>query len=118
MTELSIAAEEFNLRHERVQAFLRENHLGALLAFSPPAEHKWTQTGHVAYLSGWSNYDRIVDSVVVVPTEAGTTVVVHSVFTLPGSGKMFVPLGDVCHITPDGPEFLMNFTRDLFLAGA
>ncbi|MBI81830.1 MAG: hypothetical protein CMJ81_01410 [Planctomycetaceae bacterium] len=67
MTELSIAAEEFKLRHERVQAFLRENDLGALLAFSPPAEHKWTQTGHVAYLSGWSNYDRIVDSVVVVP---------------------------------------------------
>ena len=67
MTELLVAAEEFKLRHERLQAFLRENDLGALLAFSPPAEHKWTQTGHVAYLSGWANYDRIVDSVVVVP---------------------------------------------------
>ena len=49
--------------------------------------------------------------------EADMTVVVHSVFTLGGSGKMFVPLGDVCRITPDGPEFLMDFTRDLFLAG-
>jgi Xaa-Pro aminopeptidase len=50
--------------------------------------------------------------------EHGTTAVVHACFKLPGSGKMFIPLGDVCHVTPDGPEFLMEFPRTLFLAGA
>lgn len=49
--------------------------------------------------------------------EHGTTAVVHACFKLPGSGKMFIPLGDVCHVTPDGPEFLMEFPRTLFLAG-
>ena len=49
--------------------------------------------------------------------QAGMTMVVHSSFSLPGSGKFFVPLGDVCHITADGPEFLMTFPRTLFLAG-
>ncbi len=47
----------------------------------------------------------------------GTTAVIHACFKLPGSGKMFIPLGDVCHVTPDGPEFLMEFPRTLFLAG-
>ena len=45
------------------------------------------------------------------------TCVIHAAYTLPGSGKMFVPLGDVCQVTESGPEFLMSFTRNLFLAG-
>ena len=48
---------------------------------------------------------------------AGNTIVLHSAFHLPGSGKMFVPLGDVCHVTAGGAELLMGFTRDLFVAG-
>ena len=58
---------EFAQRWTRVQAFLQEQDLGGLLAYSPPKEHKWGQTGHVSYLSGWDNHDRIVDSAVVVP---------------------------------------------------
>ena len=49
--------------------------------------------------------------------EAGNTVVVHSVFEL-SSGMMMVPLGDVCHVTDSGPEMLMGFQRELFVAGA
>jgi Xaa-Pro dipeptidase len=49
--------------------------------------------------------------------QAGMTFVVHSVFALPRTNKMFVPLGDVCHLTPKGPELLMKFSRDPFLAG-
>ena len=49
--------------------------------------------------------------------QAGTTAVIHSVFGLPG-GKMFVPLGDLCHVTDDGPELLMDFQRTPFVAGA
>jgi Xaa-Pro aminopeptidase len=187
-----IAASEFAERCRRVQAFLTENELGALMVYSPAHEHKWGQTGHVAYLSGWANCDRIVDTVVVVPQQgepvllvagmdfmfeqaaevspitdmllaaavdpnaiagqtleiieangigsqdvgivgvesmpvplndtnetklqAGTTAVVHSVFGLPG-GKIFVPLGDLCHVTEDGPELLMDFQHTPFVAG-
>ncbi len=51
------------------------------------------------------------------PFQAGTTAVLHSTFSLPGSGKMFVPLGDVCHVTESGPELLMSFQREPFVAG-
>ncbi len=56
-------------RMEKIRAWLEQNNLGALFVYSPAAEHKWGQTGHVAYLTGWANHDRIVDSAVVVPVE-------------------------------------------------
>jgi len=65
----SISPQEFEGRHENVRAFLRDNDLGALFAYSPPIEHKWAQTGHVSYLSGWANHDRIIESAVVIPAE-------------------------------------------------
>jgi Xaa-Pro dipeptidase len=67
MTEIS--AEEFESRHERIREFLKGEGLGAMFVYSPPAEHKWGQTAHVGYLSGWANHDRIIDSAVVVPAE-------------------------------------------------
>jgi len=104
MTKLPIAAQEFNLRHERLRAFLRENDLGAVLAYSPQAEHKWTQTGHVGYLSGWASHDRVVDSVVVVP------VVGPAVLLLTGMDFMLEqiaevsPLQDVRLVKPVDPN--------------
>ena len=56
-------------RIERIRAWLEAKNLGALFVYSPAAEHKWGQTAHVAYLTGWANHDRIVDSAVVVPVE-------------------------------------------------
>ena len=67
MVNLDISAAEYEGRYEKIREFLRQQGLGALLVYSPPAEHKWGQTAHVAYLTGWANHDRIVDSVVVVP---------------------------------------------------
>lgn len=49
--------------------------------------------------------------------EVGMTAVIHAAFSLPESGKLFVPLGDVCHVTEKGPDFLMKFPRTPFLAG-
>ena len=49
--------------------------------------------------------------------QVGDLAVIQACFKLPGSGKMFIPLGDVCHVTPEGPEFLMEFQRTLFVAG-
>ena len=59
--------EEFEGRWARVQAYLRDEGLAGLFAYSQPAEHKWSQIGHVSYLSGFDNYDRLVDTAVVVP---------------------------------------------------
>lgn len=56
-------------RIEKIRAWLEARNLGALFVYSPAAEHKWGQTGHVASLTGWANHDRIVDSAVVVPVE-------------------------------------------------
>ena len=67
MVSVEISPDEYEARYERIRQFLREQGLGALFVYSPPAEHKWGQTAHVAYLTGWANHDRIVDSVVVVP---------------------------------------------------
>jgi Xaa-Pro aminopeptidase len=67
MEALVIPTEEYQVRHKKIQQFLESEGLGMLLAYSPPMEHKWGQTGHVSYLSGWANHDRIIDSIVAVP---------------------------------------------------
>ena len=69
MTQLSIPSTTYERRFGAIQQFLDEEGLGALFAYSPPMEHKWGQTGHVSYLSGWADHDRLVDSAVVVPAE-------------------------------------------------
>ena len=48
--------------------------------------------------------------------ETGNTVVLHSAFSLPKSGKMFIPLGDHILVGENGPEFLMDFQRNPFIA--
>jgi Xaa-Pro aminopeptidase len=63
-------------RYSRVRSFLKQEGLGGLFAYSPAAEHKWGQTGHVSYLSGWANHDRIVDTAVVVPSEGSPALLV------------------------------------------
>ena len=64
-----IKPELFETRYHRIREYLKANDIGALLAYSTPPEHKWGLTGHVSYLSGWANHDRISDTFVVVPAE-------------------------------------------------
>ena len=66
---MPVSAEMLEGRYKKVRAFLEEQGLGALIVYSPPAQHQWGQTGHVAYLSGWANLNRLVDSAVVVPLD-------------------------------------------------
>ena len=65
----SVTTETLEARYARIRLFLEERGLGGLFAYSPATEHKWGQTGHVSYLTGWANHDRIVDSAVVIPVE-------------------------------------------------
>ena len=83
------------------------------------AERGWElQGGRVGHGIGLDYSEREIPAETnESPLQAGMTIVIHSSFSLPGSGKFFVPLGDLCLITDDGPEFLMGFQRTPFLAG-
>ncbi len=48
MVSKGIPLREFEQRHDRIRSFVADQGLGALLVYSPPQEHKWGQTGHVA----------------------------------------------------------------------
>ena len=67
--ERSITEDECRARTERVKAFAGERGLAAVVAFSAPRASMWNQTGHVGYISNWSNLDRNCESAVVVPVD-------------------------------------------------
>lgn len=50
------------------------------------------------------------------PLRKGNVAIVHTAFSLPGKGTILIPVGDLCHVTDDGPELLYNFPRRPFLA--
>ena len=65
----TVPREEFLDRLARLREFMAQQRLDALLIYSAPRAHMWSQTGHVGYLSDWANRDRIPDTLVVVPSE-------------------------------------------------
>ena len=65
--EYEIPESQFHDRLEKVRDFTEENDLSAVVAYSAPTIHHWAQSGHVGYLTNWSNLDRLVDTMVVVP---------------------------------------------------
>jgi Xaa-Pro aminopeptidase len=65
--DCEVPESQFQQRCVRVSQFAEERGLGAVVAFSAPRIHQWTQTGHVGYLTNWSNLDRVTDTMVVVP---------------------------------------------------
>ena len=65
----SFKAEYVGKLRSKIQEHLASKGLGALAVFSTSKAHIWYQTGHVSYLSGWADWDRICDSMVVVPLE-------------------------------------------------
>ena len=40
-----------------------------MVVYSAPRIHQWSQTGHVGYLTNWSNLDRLTDTMVMVPAQ-------------------------------------------------
>ena len=90
-----VDAETLEARYEKIRAFLEDQRLGALLVYSPPAQHQWGQVGHVGYLTGWANLDRVVDSAVVVPVEGPSALLFAGLpFMLDGIADVS-PLEDV-----------------------
>lgn len=92
MKELAVNIADYRLRFQQIQEFLKKEDIGAVFVYSPPMEHKWAQTGHVSYLSGWANHDRIVDSAVVIPAKGDV------VLLLPGMPYMVEQIMEVSPI--------------------
>ena len=78
-TNHEIPKLEFENRIERVRSFAVKHNLSGVVVYSAPKIHQWNQTGHVGYLTNWSNLDRIVDAMVVVPVKGKASLLVAGV---------------------------------------
>ena len=104
MKEQLISRKEFEDRYQQVRNFLEDRHLGALMVYSPAREHKWAQTGHVSYLSGWANDDRIVETVVVVPREGVPVLLASGMQFMLEQAAEVSPIGDMRLVDPVDPN--------------
>ena len=77
--EHEIPRSEFERRIERVRGFARDRGLAGVVVYSAPKIHQWNQTGHVGYLTNWSNLDRITDTMVLVPSQGKAALMVAGV---------------------------------------
>ncbi len=78
-TEYEVPESQFRQRIARAYELASEHYLSAVVVYSAPRIHQWTQTGHVGYLTNWSNLDRITDSMVVVSRDAEPVLLVAGV---------------------------------------
>ena len=101
---MAVSSEMIDQRIGKVQQFLEEEDLGALFVYSPAMEHMWGQTGHVAYLSGWADHDRIVDSAVVVPRVGEAALMFAGMPYMRDLAMEVSPLDDVRLVTAVDPN--------------
>ncbi|MBI4377639.1 MAG: aminopeptidase P family protein [Nitrospinae bacterium] len=78
-SEHEIPESQFQQRIARVREFVIQQGLSCVVAYSAPKVHQWGQTGHVGYLTNWSNLDRITDTMVVIPREGEPVLLVAGV---------------------------------------
>ena len=106
-----ITPKLFESRYNHIRKYLRSNNLGALIAYSTPPEHKWGQTGHVSYLSGWSNHDRITDNLVVIPVEGDVSLLFTGLPYMFPQIKKVSYLQDLRMVKPVDPNAIAIDTR-------
>ena len=115
-SEHEIPASEFEQRIEQVRQFTQERNLSAVVAYSSPKIHQWSQTGHVGYLTNWSNLDRIVDTVVVVPREGQAVLLVAGVEFMFEQIEEVSWIGDIRLVSSPDPRAVSG-AYDLGVAG-
>lgn len=71
-----IPEAEFASRVAEVRKFVVSRGLEALVVFSASRSNIWYQTGHVGYISNWSNSDRVFDTMVVLPAEGAPVLLI------------------------------------------
>ena len=117
MAVTHMSSEVLEARHERILAFLEDRNLGAIFVYSPPTEHKWNQTGHVSYLSGWANHDRIVDSAVVLPATGRPALLVGGSQYMLDQIARVSPLEDVRLVQAVNPNAIALARPDISPSG-
>ena len=100
-------------RLQKIQHWLESNKIGALFVYSPPVEHKWGQTGHVSYLTGWANHDRLCDSAVVVPMNGDPVLLFSGLPYMFEQINQVSPIRDVRMTTPVDPNAVSVDTKTL-----
>lgn len=90
--DYEIPESQFRDRCKQVAQFAAQRGLGAVVAYSAPRIHQWTQTGHVGYLTNWSNLDRVTDTMVIVPMTG------EPVLLVSGVEYMLDQIAEVCWI--------------------
>ena len=103
-TEYEVPESQFLERLARVAEFARERDLGAVVVYSAPRLHQWTQTGHVGYLTNWSNLDRLTDAMVVVPADGEAALLVAGVAYMLDQIAEVSWIGDVRLVSSPDPR--------------
>jgi len=99
-------------RFNGVRHFLEEQGLGALFVYSGPEAHQWGQTGHVSYLSGWANHDRIGDSAVVVPATGPASLLFAGLPYMFDQIREVCPLQDIRMVRAVDPQAVAVMVRE------
>lgn len=102
--EHEIPQSQFEERIERVRRFAEERNLSGVVAYSSPKIHQWSQTGHVGYLTNWSNLDRIVDTAVLVPRKGEAVLLVAGVEYMLDQIAEVSWIGDVRMVSSPDPR--------------
>ena len=111
--ETGISEIEFNSRIEKIRKHISSKNLGALLIFSTSRAHIWYQTGHVSYLSGWADRDRIGDSIVIVPEKGDPVILISGIPLIAQRGKKDSLIKDV-RIAGNFFENTQGFGNEIF----
>ena len=112
MANETVSADRLEERFNGVRGFLEEQGLGALFVYSGPEAHQWSQTGHVSYLSGWANHDRIGDSAVVVPVNGEPALLFAGLPYMREQIAEVCPLQDVRMVRAIDPQAVAVMLRD------
>jgi Xaa-Pro aminopeptidase len=112
--ERSVSEEECRQRTEKVKAFARKNGLAAVVSYSMNRYAVWNQTGHVGYITRWSNLDRTADTAVVIPVEGDPILLYCGLPTLvPCITRVsWLKKEDIWQVSsPDPAAVTVNFTK-------
>ncbi len=102
--EYEVPESQFRERLEKVRDFADSNYLSAVVVYSAPEIHQWAQSGHVGYLTNWSNLDRLVETMVVVPRQGEPALLFAGVEYMLGQIDQVAWMTDVRMVSSPDPR--------------
>ncbi len=113
-SEYEVPESQFRERLSKVRDFADSNNLSAVVVYSAPQIHQWAQSGHVGYLTNWSNLDRLVESMVVVPRQGEPALLFAGVEYMLDQIEEVSWIGDVRMVSsPDPRQVSSSYDTDV-----